>query len=72
MFLSGIRLYVYLFSKLEKSQLPNSLYVLGTVDIVCHFNNWKHFKFKGKGSKLERNATKKAPLSNVIEIGIPR
>ena len=43
---------IYSFSKLEKSQLSNSLYVLGTVDIVCHFNNWKHFKFKGRGSKL--------------------
>lgn len=24
----------------------NSLYVLGTVNVVSHFNNWKYFKFK--------------------------
>ena len=41
-----------LIFKTQNSQLSNSLYVLGPVNVVGHFNNWKYLKFKGTGSNL--------------------
>ena len=41
-----------LIFKTKNSQLSNSLYVLGAVNVVGHFNNRKYLKFKGKGSIL--------------------
>lgn len=38
--------------KTQNSQLSNSLYVLGSVNLVGHFNNRKYLKFKGTGSNL--------------------